>query len=53
MIERSRSNKGIQKYFIKKDPESPIPIFGCDIVEAGGKVTAAIVDISPVYENRL
>ena len=31
------------------DPEYNLPIFGMDIVVAGNKVTAAIVDISPVH----
>ena len=31
------------------DPHYSIPIFGCDIVSNGKIVTAAIVDVSPVY----
>ena len=31
------------------DPHYSIPIFGCDIVSSGKVVTAAIVDVSPVY----
>ena len=31
------------------DPNYNIPIFGCDIVSNGKTVTAAIVDVSPVY----
>ena len=31
------------------DPNYNLPIFGCDIVSAGGNITAAIVDISPVH----
>ena len=31
------------------DPHYSIPIFGCDIVSNGKTVTAAIVDVSPVY----
>ena len=51
-IERAITSKGIEilHCVLFPDPEFPIPIFGCDIVEAGGKVTAAIVDISPVYK---
>ena len=31
------------------DPRYNIPIFGCDIVATPATVTAAIVDVSPVY----
>ena len=31
------------------DPHYALPIFGCDIVSNGKVVTAAIVDVSPVY----
>ena len=31
------------------DPHYALPIFGCDIVSNGKAVTAAIVDVSPVY----
>ena len=31
------------------DPHYALPIFGCDIVSNGKIVTAAIVDVSPVY----
>ena len=31
------------------DPHYALPIFGCDIVSNGKTVTAAIVDVSPVY----
>ena len=31
------------------DPHYSLPIFGCDIVSNGKTVTAAIVDVSPVY----
>tara|TARA_B100001996_G_C18635537_1_gene583522 strand:+ start:303 stop:983 length:681 start_codon:yes stop_codon:yes gene_type:complete len=30
------------------DPEYNLPIFGCDVVDTGTTITAAIVDISPV-----
>ena len=51
-IERAVTSKGIEilHCVLFPDPEFPIPIFGCDIVEAGGKVTAAIVDVSPVHK---
>ena len=51
-IERAVTSKGIEilHCVLFPDPEYPIPIFGCDIVEAGGKVTAAIVDVSPVHK---
>ena len=51
-IERAVTSKGIEilHCVLFPDPEFPIPIFGCDIVEAGGKVSAAIVDVSPVHK---
>ena len=33
------------------DPNYDLPVFGCDIVVAGGNVTAAIVDISPFHKQ--
>ena len=51
-IERAVTSKGIEilHCVLFPDPEFPIPIFGCDIVEVNGKVTAAIVDVSPVHK---
>ncbi|MGB3612537.1 MAG: phycocyanobilin:ferredoxin oxidoreductase [Elainellaceae cyanobacterium] len=30
----------------------PLPMFGCDIVGARGDISAAIVDLSPIHDNR-
>ena len=50
-VERATTGKiEILHCVLFPDPYYPIPIFGCDIVQAGGNVTAAIVDVSPVYE---
>jgi phycocyanobilin:ferredoxin oxidoreductase len=32
--------------------EYPLPMFGCDIVGARGKISAAIVDLSPIHADR-
>jgi phycocyanobilin:ferredoxin oxidoreductase len=34
-------------------PDYPLPMFGCDIVGARGRVGAAIVDLSPVSRDRV
>jgi phycocyanobilin:ferredoxin oxidoreductase len=32
--------------------EYPLPLFGCDIVGARGQISAAIIDLSPIYADR-
>jgi len=33
------------------DPRTPLPLFGCDVVVARGRVSAAIVDLSPMSDS--
>jgi phycocyanobilin:ferredoxin oxidoreductase len=33
--------------------EYPLPLFGCDIVGARGQISAAIIDLSPIYADDL